>query len=79
MPVVVRVGPYRLFFYSSEGTERIHVHVERDDRAAKFWVEPVTLASSGGFGAAELRKIEALVIEHRQSIINRWHEHFDEE
>jgi hypothetical protein len=61
MQVVARVGPYRLFFYSSEGTDPIHVHAERDDRAAKFWVEPVELASSGGFGAAELRKIEALV------------------
>ena len=79
MPVVVRVGPYRLFFYSSEGTEPIHVHVERDDLEAKFWVDPVRLASSGGFGAAELRKMEALVIEHQQAIINRWHEHFDEE
>ncbi len=79
MPVVVRVGPYRLFFYSSEGTEPIHAHVERDDLEAKFWEDPVRLASSGGFGAAELRKMEALVIEHQQAIIDRWHEHFDEE
>lgn len=79
MPVVVRVGPYRLFFYSSEGTEPIHVHVKRDDLEAKFRDDLVRLASSGGFSAAELRKMEALVIEHQQAIIDRWHEHFDEE
>jgi hypothetical protein len=79
MPVVVRIGPYRLFFYSNEGSEPIHVHVERDALEAKFWVDPVKLASSGGFGTAELRKIESLVIQHHQAIINRWNEHFNEE
>ena len=48
MPTVLRVGPYRLFFYSGDGREPPHVHVERDDSLAKFWLAPVRLASSQG-------------------------------
>jgi hypothetical protein len=76
MPVVLTCGPYRLYFYSDEGSEPVHVHVERDDLEAKFWIEPVHLASSGGFGASELRRIERIVSENKQAIISRWNEHF---
>ena len=30
MPTILRIGPYRFFFYSSEDGEPIHVHVIRD-------------------------------------------------
>ena len=47
MPTVGRVGPYRFFFYSDERGEPRHVHVQRDRSLAKFWLDPVALASSG--------------------------------
>lgn len=34
MPTVLRVGPYRFFFYSGDGDEPRHVHVERGEGAA---------------------------------------------
>ncbi len=36
MPTVTRIGAYRFFFFSNEGTEPPHVHVEREDALAKF-------------------------------------------
>lgn len=39
MPTVMRIGPYRLFFYSADGGEPPHIHVERDDRIAKLWLD----------------------------------------
>jgi hypothetical protein len=36
MPTVLRLGPYRFFFYAGDGVEPPHVHVERDDDTAKF-------------------------------------------
>jgi hypothetical protein len=36
-------------FYSSDAEEPPHVHVERDDNSAKFWLGPVRLENSGGF------------------------------
>jgi hypothetical protein len=66
MPTILRSGPYRFFFYSNEGTEPAHVHVQRDRSLAKFWLRPVVLASSVGFSGKELREIEALVREHQE-------------
>jgi hypothetical protein len=76
MPTVLRVGPYRFFFYSSDGKEPPHTHVERDDDVAKFWLDPVRLARSGGFRPAELRDIARLVTEHRQTLLEAWNEFF---
>jgi hypothetical protein len=77
MPRVEKVGPYRFFFYSNEGTEPIHVHVQREGRLAKFWLEPVALAGTSGFTGQELRKIEKLVVAKRDKFVEAWHEYFD--
>jgi len=44
MPTVLRHLGFRVFFYSREGTEPMHIHVEKGDNVAKFWLEPVELA-----------------------------------
>jgi hypothetical protein len=49
-------GPYRLYFYSHEGNEPPHIHVDRDDWSAKFWLEPVALAVNLGFIVAADRR-----------------------
>ncbi len=76
MPTVMRIGPYRFFFYSGDGGEPVHIHVERDDLIVKFWLDPVRLASSGGFGRAELREIERLAVEHQARLQEAWNEYF---
>jgi hypothetical protein len=76
MPTVRRAGPYRFFFFSNEGLEPPHVHVERDRALAKFWLAPVALASSTGFPARELSRIEQLVSENQQEFQEAWREFF---
>ncbi len=78
MPTVVRVGPYRFFFYAGDRGEPIHIHVERDDNVVKYWLDPVRLQTSGGFGSAELRRIQRIVEENRENLIEAWHEYFGE-
>ncbi len=46
MPTVLRIGPYRFFFYSNENNEPAHIHIQRDNMLAKFWLTHVALASS---------------------------------
>ena len=36
MPTALRVGPYRFYFYANDRDEPRHMHVERDNRVAKF-------------------------------------------
>jgi Domain of unknown function (DUF4160) len=38
MPTMLRSGPYRFYFYSHEPNEPPHIHVDRDDSSAKFWI-----------------------------------------
>ena len=54
MPTVLRLGPYRFFFYAGDAGEPPHVHVERDRDKAKFWLDPVRLQNSGSFGRPRL-------------------------
>lgn len=77
MPTVLRSGPYRFFFYAGDQDEPPHVHVERDDGEAKFWIDPVRLQRSRGFAADEINKIETLVVENHQQLLDRWNEFFN--
>jgi Domain of unknown function (DUF4160) len=77
MPTVLRSGPYRLYFYSHDLIrERPHVHVDRDELSAKFWLEPVALARNLGFSANELRRVERLVSEHQTMLVERWNKEY---
>lgn len=76
MPTVLRIGPYRFFFYSGDGGEPPHIHVERDDTIAKFWLTPVRLASGGVFKPAELREIERHVADNAARILEAWNDYF---
>ena len=76
MPTVLRTGPYRFFFYAGDRDEPQHVHVERDDKIAKFWLDPVRLQQSGGFSRAELRRIERTIQENQSELIEAWNEYF---
>ncbi len=76
MPTLKQIGPYRFFFVSLDYDEPPHVHVQREDRVAKFWLDPVALAKTGGFKAAELNRIARLVHDHQQEFLEKWHEFF---
>jgi len=78
MPTVLRAGPYRFLFYSSDAEGPPHVHVERDDNSAKFWLRPVRLQSSGGFKPVEVRRIQGLVEQHREALLRSWDAYFNE-
>ena len=78
MPTVLRSGPYRFFFYSGDRDEPPHVHVERDDSEAKYWLDPVRLERSRGFSRKELGNLQALVEENLDQLLERWHGYFDD-
>lgn len=79
MPTVLRHGPYRFFFYSGDRTEPPHVHVERDDCEAKYWLEPIRLERNHGFSTKELNRIEDLVEQRQIKFLEDWNEYFQDE
>jgi Domain of unknown function (DUF4160) len=76
MPTVKRVGPYRIYFYSHEQNEPPHVHVDRDELSAKFWLQPVGLARNYGFRPRELRELFLIVERYQQELLETWNEYF---
>ncbi len=78
MPTVFRQGRYRFFFFSNEGHEPLHIHVESDEDHAKFWLEPVALAASSGYQAHELNTIRRIILTHSEQFRRAWYEYFGE-
>jgi hypothetical protein len=76
MPTILRIGPYRFYFYSHEPNEPPHIHIDRDNLSAKFWLEPIGLARNFGYSPKELRKVQSLIIEHQTELLEAWNGHF---
>jgi len=66
-----------IFFYAGDRDEPRHIHVERDDKVAKFWIDPVRYHSSGGFSPEELIRIEKLILKHKQTLLEAWDAYFN--
>jgi len=64
MPTVLRVGKYRFFFFSGEGNEPAHIHVDSGDDYAKFWLDPVQAVRSVGYSANELNRLRKIVVKN---------------
>jgi len=76
MPTVLKVKGYRFFFFSDEGREPPHIHIERAESYAKFWLDPVSLVRSRGFRSRELTKIRDIIVENKALFQEKWHEYF---
>ena len=75
-PTVLRVGAFRLFFFSRE-EERLHVHVAHPDGEAKFWIVPeIALAAAVGLPPRQVAEAESIVRQHEEEIRHAWTRHF---
>lgn len=73
MPTVLRSGPYRFYWFSHDAIEPPHIHVDRDDRSLKIWLDSLAVARNDGFGPVEKGRIVALVRAHRGWLLEEWH------
>jgi hypothetical protein len=75
MPTVFSKNGFRFFFYSEEGNEPMHIHVQYGGALAKFWIEPeVLLSSSIGLKPQEIKKAKNLIIDNKSLIQEKWNE-----
>ena len=76
MPTVLRQDGFRFFFFSNEGTEPRHIHVQHASGYAKFWLAPVGLSESKGMKAQELAAARIIVTANAQTFMEAWDEFF---
>ena len=75
MPTILIINGYRFFFYSNDH-EPIHIHIEKENKTAKFNLIQVELIKSRKMNATELKKIRKLVEANKELFIERWYEYF---
>lgn len=76
MPTVLQFGVHRFFFFSREGNEPPHIHVETAENAAKFWLDPVELVYSHSYNNRELRQVREIVLNNQQLFLEHWNAYF---
>jgi hypothetical protein len=77
MPTCIRVGPYRLFFYNNDAAEPAHIHVERENSQAKFWLSPIRLEKNRGFSRHEIADVRRIVEQNRDRLLRCWDDYFN--
>jgi hypothetical protein len=78
MPTVFHTGPYRFFFYFSDRNEPPHIHVEREDKIVKFWLDPIRLQRSRGLSRREVRRIQRIVEDNHVRLMEAWNAYFSD-
>ena len=76
MPTVLRVDGHRFFFYSNEGVEPPHIHVQKAEKYAKYWLKPIRLPDSIGYTNKEIHYLQSNKSEHLDQLLEVWYEHF---
>ena len=74
MPTVLKIGSYRFHFYSDEGKEPPHIHIETTEGECKFWLDPIRLARNKGVPPRIVRDIESLVFEKQNFLMEKYNE-----
>jgi hypothetical protein len=77
VPTILKIGTFRFFFYSNEFGEPPHIHIQNENKLAKFWLQPVKFSKSTRFTPKELRDIEKLIIENENIFLEAWNEYFN--
>jgi hypothetical protein len=72
MPTVLRVREHRFFFFSNEGHEPQHIHVETAGSYAKFWLDLIALDWSVGYNARDLGQLWELVEGYQELLKEKW-------
>ncbi|MBQ9452358.1 MAG: DUF4160 domain-containing protein [Desulfovibrio sp.] len=79
MPVVLRSGSYRFFFYSNEGIppKGPHIHVRGCGGEAKISLEaPFAVLRNAGYSAKELEVLLRLVRQHCVILREAYYDYF---
>lgn len=76
VPTIHREKGFAFYFYAEEGNEPPHVHADKGDGTAKFWLHPVRLAYAENLKVTELRDAEKIVKRHQAKFRGKWNEFF---
>ncbi len=76
MPTILYIKGWRLFFYSNEGNEPIHIHCQKGDKECKYWLEvniyEVRKAYLYNMNNKDIREIKKIIYQNFDELIEGW-------
>lgn len=74
MPTVLFIYGWRLFFYSNESKEPMHIHAQKGDMECKFWIltddEEIKEAFAHQLTPPAKREIKKIIYQHFDLIVD---------
>ena len=76
MPTILYIDGWRLFFYSNEKNEPVHIHCTKAECDAKYWLDSTTFdikpAYEYNLSPADRRAIREIVFKHFEYLVEEW-------
>jgi hypothetical protein len=76
MPTILLILGWRFFFYANERNERIHVHCQKGDAEAKYWLDvegfEASEAHAYNMSPTDKRAVRRIIFEHFDYIVGQW-------
>jgi len=81
MPTILLVQGWRLFFYSNEGSEPLHIHARKGDSERKFWLntEIYGIEEDWSYNLTPRlrREVRKIIFDHFDLIAEEWKRHIE--
>jgi hypothetical protein len=78
VPTILEILGWRLFFYSNENEEPIHIHARKAGMECKYWIGvkefDIKEAYSFGLKDKDKRQIRRIIFDHFDYIVDQWDE-----
>ncbi len=76
MPTILVILGWRLFFYTNEGNEPLHVHCRNGDMECKYWLKreifDIEEAFSYNMTQRDHRQVRKIIFDHFEYIETQW-------
>ncbi|MCF3640775.1 DUF4160 domain-containing protein [Rhizobium sp. TRM95111] len=76
MPTLLIWHGHKFRFYALDRGEPPHVHVVKDGKSLKVWLEPVAVARRIGYNDREIERLLTVIAQHRNEWIEAWNDFF---
>ena len=76
MPTILMILGWRFYFFANERDEPMHVHCQKGDAEAKYWLDvegfETTEAHAYNLSPADKRTVRRIIFEHFDYIVAQW-------
>ena len=76
MPTLLIWHGYRFWFYALDRDEPPHVHVVKDGKSLKVWLQNLEVARNQGYNDKEIARVLAVIAERQDDWIGAWNDFF---